>query len=194
MGSGVQAPRGGGGPEGFSRGRARECSRSWLGQLCGGWATKVISPPNRTRGGAVTLQHESHGCNVCFQGRGPDLKTGLILKQLNKLSSLGHGEGRRLGSHPRWSLQGRPHPTDCTGRATDHEAPPADITGSAAPVQPGAGRPHHVGQLPSTPLSPLPPFSLNTWWKALGALALALAVTLKGRTWVPDPGCPPYKE
>lgn len=194
MGGGVQAPRGGGGPEGFSRGRAGECSRSWLGRLCGGWVTKVISAPNRTRGGAVTLQHESHGCNVCFQGRGPDLKTGLILKQLNKLSSLGHGEGRRLGSHPLLEPQGEASPHRLYRLGHRPRGPPADITGSAAPVQPGAGRPHHVGQLPSTPLSPLPPFSLNTWWKAPGALALALAVTLKGRTWVPDPGCRPHKE
>ena len=57
---------------------------------------------------------------------------------------------------------------------------------------PGAawrGRPHHVRQLPSTSRSPLSPFSLNTWGKAPGAPALALAMTLKGRTWVPDPGC-----
>ena len=93
---------------------------------------------------------------------------------------------------PYWSLKGRPHPTDCAAgpQATrPHRRHHRFCSPSAA----RHGRPHHVRQLLSTPLSPLPPFSLNTWWKAPGALALALAVTLKGRTWVPDPGCSLYK-
>lgn len=58
-----------------------------------------------------------------------------------------------------------------------------------SPGAAGRGRPPHVRQLPSTSRSPLPPFSLNTWGKAPGAPALALPVTLRGRTWVSDPGC-----
>lgn len=29
---------------------ARECSRSWLGWLCGGWTSKVITAPDGARG------------------------------------------------------------------------------------------------------------------------------------------------